>query len=55
MIPNLQTFISWFLAFQSVAPAIAITVAAALLIACIVGATRSPDQEHDAFFHRHVC
>lgn len=55
MIPDLQTSIAWFLAFQSLAPAIVITVAAALLLACIAGATRSPDAEHDGLFHHHVC
>lgn len=54
MLPDLQTFISWFLTFQSFVPAIVITVAAALLFVCILGATCSPDREHDGFFHRHV-
>ena len=51
---NLHTFAQWFFAFESYAPAIALTIGAALLFACGIGATCSPCKEKDEFFHRQV-
>lgn len=51
---NLQTFAQWFFEFESYVPAIVVTVAAALLFACAIGALCAPCREKDEFFHRHV-
>lgn len=51
---NLHTLTQWFLDFESYVPAILVTVAAALLFACAIGATCSPCKEKDEVFHRQV-
>ena len=51
---NLHTFAQWFFAFESYVPAIVVTVGAALLFACAIGAACSPCKEKDEFFHRQV-
>ena len=44
----------WFFQFESYGPAILVTIGAALLIACGIGATCSPCEEKDEVFHRQV-
>ena len=44
----------WFMQFQSYGPAILVTIGAALLIACGIGAACSPCEEKDEVFHRQV-
>ena len=51
---HLQNFSEWFFQFELYAPAIVVTIAAALLIACAIGAACSPCKEKDEFFHRQV-
>jgi hypothetical protein len=51
---HLHTFAQILFAFEFYAPAIMITVGAALLFACGIGAACSPCREKDEFFHRQV-
>jgi hypothetical protein len=51
---NLHTLTQWFYDFEAYLPAIIITVGAALLFACAIGATCSPCKEKDEVFHRQV-
>jgi hypothetical protein len=51
---HLHTFARWFFQFESYGPAIMVTVGAALLLACGIGATCSPCEEKDEVFHRQV-
>jgi hypothetical protein len=44
----------WFSQFESYGPAILVTIGAALLMACGIGAACSPCEEKDQVFHRHV-
>jgi hypothetical protein len=44
----------WFFQFESYGPAVLVTIGAALLIACGIGATCSPCEEKDEVFHRQV-
>ena len=52
---HLQTFVQWFFQFESLVPAIVVTVVSGLLFACGIGAICAPCKEKDSFFHRHVC
>jgi hypothetical protein len=51
---HLEDFVPWFFQFESYVPAIVVTVIAALLFACGIGAVCAPCKEKDEFFHRHV-
>ena len=51
---HVQSFLQWFLEFERYAAAIVVTVGAALLFACGIGAVCSPCREKDEFFHRQV-
>jgi hypothetical protein len=51
---HLHTFVRWFFQFESYGPAILVTVGAALLMACGIGAACSPCKEKDEVFHRQV-
>lgn len=51
---DLSTFVQWFFAFESCVPAIVVTVGAALLFVCAIGANCAPCREKDEFFHRQV-
>jgi hypothetical protein len=51
---NFHTFAKWFFEFESYGPAILVTVGAALLMACGIGAACSPCEEKDEVFHRQV-
>jgi hypothetical protein len=51
---NLHTFAQWLFQFEAYVPAIVVTVAAALLLLCSIGATCSPREDEDEVFHRHV-
>jgi hypothetical protein len=52
---HFHTLARWFFfEFESYGPAILVTVGAALLMACGIGATCSPCKEKDEVFHRQV-
>jgi hypothetical protein len=51
---NFHNLAHWFIQFESYGPAILVTIGAALLIACGIGATCSPCEEKDEVFHRQV-
>jgi hypothetical protein len=51
---NLHSLIRWFYEFEAYVPAIVVTIGAALLFACAIGASCSPCKEKDEFFHRQV-
>jgi hypothetical protein len=51
---HLHTFARWFFQFESYGPAIMVTIGAALLLACGIGAACSPCEEKDEVFHRQV-
>lgn len=51
---HLHQFIEWFTHFQSYWPAVLVTVGAALLMVCGIGAACSPCEEKDEVFHRQV-
>ena len=51
---HFHTFARWFFQFESYGPAILVTVGAALLMACGIGAACSPCEEKDEVFHRQV-
>jgi len=51
---HLHTFARWFFQFESYGPAIMVTIGAALLLACGIGAACSPCKEKDEVFHRQV-
>jgi hypothetical protein len=51
---HLHTFARWFFQFESYGPAILVTIGAALLMACGIGAACSPCKEKDEVFHRQV-
>ena len=51
---HLHTFARWFFQFESYGPAILVTIGAALLMACGIGAACSPCEEKDEVFHRQV-
>ena len=51
---HFHTFARWFFQFESYGPAILVTVGAALLMACGLGAACSPCKEKDEVFHRQV-
>jgi len=51
---HLHTFARWFFEFESYGPAILVTIGAALLMACGIGASCSPCKEKDEVFHRQV-
>ena len=51
---NFHTFARWFFEFEAYGPAILVTVGAALLMACGIGAACSPCEEKDEVFHRQV-
>src|ERR1700722_11275759 len=51
---HLHTFARWFFQFESYGPAILVTIGAALLMACGIGASCSPCEEKDEVFHRQV-
>jgi hypothetical protein len=51
---NFHNLAHWFSQFESYGPAILVTIGAALLIACGIGATCSPCEEKDEVFHRQV-
>ena len=51
---HFHTLARWFYEFESYWPAILVTIGAALLMACGIGATCSPCEEKDEVFHRQV-
>jgi hypothetical protein len=51
---HVHTLAQLLSAFESYAPAIVLTIGAALLFACGIGAACSPCKEKDEFFHRQV-
>jgi hypothetical protein len=51
---NFHNLAHWLIQFESYGPAILVTIGAALLIACGIGATCSPCEEKDEVFHRQV-
>lgn len=51
---HLQNFLQLLFEFELYGPAIVVTLGAALLFACGIGAVCSPCREKDEFFHRHV-
>jgi hypothetical protein len=51
---HVHQFTHWFSEFQSYGPAVLVTIGAALLMACGIGATCSPCEEKDEVFHRQV-
>jgi hypothetical protein len=51
---HFHTLARWFFEFESYGPAIFVTVGAALLMACGIGASCSPCKEKDEVFHRQV-
>jgi hypothetical protein len=51
---HFHTIAHWLLQFESYGPAIFITIGAALLMGCGIGATCSPCKEKDEVFHRQV-
>jgi hypothetical protein len=51
---HFHTLARWFFEFESYGPAILVTVGAALLMACGIGASCSPCKEKDEVFHRQV-
>jgi hypothetical protein len=51
---HLHTLVRWFSHFQSYGPAIVVTIGAALLMGCGIGAACSPCEEKDEVFHRQV-
>jgi len=51
---HLHTFAHWFFEFESHGPAILVTIGAALLMVCGIGAACSPCEEKDEVFHRQV-
>jgi hypothetical protein len=51
---HFHTLARWFYEFESYGPAILVTIGAALLMACGIGATCSPCEEKDEVFHRQV-
>jgi hypothetical protein len=51
---HLHSLARWFFHFQSYGPAIVVTIGAALLMGCGIGAACSPCEEKDEVFHRQV-
>jgi hypothetical protein len=51
---HLHTLVRWFSQFSSYGPAIVVTIGAALLMGCGIGAVCSPCEEKDEVFHRQV-
>ncbi len=51
---NFSAISHWFSMFEAYVPAIAITLAAAVLIGCAVSGICSPCKEKDQIFHKHV-